>query len=225
MRRVLFIASHLCSGSDSLFNMLDSHPRIQGHRMGISYDGPQSLVALTSQPHKLENSSAVYMDEMLFNYNISSKPLYVEAHYVFLIRSPRDTINEIAATKNYHPNSAWAYYRFRLHRLRSIAHKAKGAVVLTYEDLVKGQGLELIGDYLGLKEPFTYRPVARNPYPDAYDNISHMRVAEEAYESTLYALRNLGLRHTKMDAGLVPVPGTELDLVGHEPFALEDVGS
>jgi hypothetical protein len=76
MKRVLFVTSHFCSGSNFLFESLADHPRIEGHRTHSAYESVHDLMKLTCLNHKLGNSSAVYMDELLVNHSLASKTLY-----------------------------------------------------------------------------------------------------------------------------------------------------
>lgn len=153
MKRVLFLASHLCSGSSSLFDSLSDHPRIEGHRTSSTYGSVADLFKLTSMPHKLGDSSSIYMDELLTNHSISSRDLYGHCRYVFLVRPPRATLNEMVSVFGSSWDSALSHYCFRLRRLCTIAKHARGSVFLTTEDLENGLGGDLISEMLLFKSP------------------------------------------------------------------------
>ncbi len=192
MKRVLFIVSHLCSGSDVLFDSLDAHPRIQGFREG-SYESRMSLLSLASREHKLGDASAVYMDELLFNSCLGSKDIYPECHYVFLLRDPKDALNEIVGVKKYSPKCAFNHYVMRLRRMYSVARARPDSVLLTFSDLEAGLGGDLIADYLDFGEPV---PITR-PEPPGCENLVPLNLVTEAgyaFEHWLYRLRELGLR-------------------------------
>lgn len=128
------------------------------------------------------------MDELVHNFSISSKVIYESCNYVFMIRRPRATLNEIIATKNYTPSAAASYYCFRLRRLCSIAAKSPSPVFLTEEDCVSCRGLDMIEGVMKLKEPLSWAPWKVKDYQDA---IPHGLVVEceEAYERTHYFMR------------------------------------
>ena len=75
MQKVLFIITHLGSGSFELFNSLIKVPSIDGFKMDISYRHPDDLKLLTKNIHKKNDASAIYMDELLYNHSLLSKKL------------------------------------------------------------------------------------------------------------------------------------------------------
>lgn len=149
MKRALFLNSHLGSGSRVLCNILESHSRIQNFNQILSYNNPESVLALTSLPHKCHHIGAIYLDEILHNHTITSREIYKLVDSIFLIRNPLETLSEIG------PDMGWAqssrYYQLRLDRLVSIARQSKSGIVLTYEDLNKDSTWDLLNNFLKLR--------------------------------------------------------------------------
>ena len=76
MKKIVLVISHLASGSTALCQILDKNPRIQWCRADLIYNHPDILESLTSQPHKLSNSAAIWLDDVLYNFSFSHKSLY-----------------------------------------------------------------------------------------------------------------------------------------------------
>lgn len=150
------------------------------------------LFSLVSQPHKLDNASAIYMDELLYNSSIQDRSIYPECKYIFVLRDPRDALNEMVATKNYNPRKAVDYYRFRLRRLHEIARKAPDSVLLTFADLESRRGSSVVSSYLNLPDPLDIPAVCgmglENKLP-----LSLVEEATYAFEKYLYRMKSLGL--------------------------------
>ncbi len=147
MKTCLFILSHLGADSSVLFKSLDKNPMIQGYNTEIIYDHPEALENLTSQGHKLDNSSAIYMEELLYNHFISSKHIYKLAKFIVLIRQPKESLNEIVYSYDYTPYDAFKYYCYRLRRIAEMSKVIDG-IFVTWEHL--GKQSELISKYLDI---------------------------------------------------------------------------
>jgi len=174
MRKVLFIASHLGSGSTDLFNLLKTLPRIDGFHLNQTYDHISSIQRLTSKIHKEDNSAAIYMDELLYNHSLTYKDLYKTCRFIYLIREPRITLSNIL---RYHPNyslaSASRYYQFRLRGLYHFFQQTVDAVFLDgLEDLSP------IQDYLGLDE-------LRHYFPKESIDVGDIAECQDCYEKYL----------------------------------------
>ena len=190
MKNVVFIASHMGSGSHILSKLLNLNPRIMSIKTNKVYQHPFALDNLTATPHKLRNAAAIYLDELLFNHSLCCDYIFEICQFIYLVREPRETLNNILQDVGYHPYSAYHYYRHRLRRLYEMARKTPGAVFLTWEDVVSGSGLRLIENYLNLKEPI--QPVTA----DSSKNLVHpfiVKAAEITYEKYLYKCRKLKL--------------------------------
>lgn len=141
------------SGSSTLYDILDNNSRVQGYRSESPYVDMPSIFGLTQRPHKLNNQAAIYMDELLYNYRLQTKDAYKYCKFIYVIRPPEGTLNDMLYRKLYKPQQACDYYCYRLRRMCEMAKRTPGAVLLTYEDITTGRGLPLIEEYLGLKQP------------------------------------------------------------------------
>lgn len=201
MKKVVFVCSHLYSGSAALCEAMNYHPRIQSFTVGNRrpYSTPLHLLDLTTKRHKRADRSAVYLDELLFNPSLSTKVAYQTCKFVYVVRDPAPTLNFLVANERRAPQYAARYYLFRLRRLCEMAKRTPGAVLLTWEDLRSGRGVPLVQEYLGLKEPIPYDPALLAPYIRSFSAglvaPALLADAESTYEKYLYFLRNQRLRY------------------------------
>ena len=146
MKGVLFLASHLGSGSDHLFRTLASLPRIEGIRTGMSYDHYDKIESLVANPHKYNKSNAIWMDELLYNHSFTCKHLLPYLKFVFVLREPAGSLAQMVA-EGWSLEEASRYYRYRLVGLCEYAVRSRG-LVLTHDRM--GDVGRLAG-YLALK--------------------------------------------------------------------------
>ena len=196
MNRIVFITSHLASGSNELIHILNENERIQISETNIAYTGIDDLLTLKSQRHKLNNTAAIYGNHLLFNINFLNKSLYPCCKFIYCIRPGIATINQLVSKYNYTPENALSYYCLRLRRIYEMAHQTPGAVLLTWNDLTEGKGLNLINQYLELKEPLRSNPEL---FVDHVEEIVSFPIAQEAedyYEKYFYLFKQLALNTT-----------------------------
>ena len=197
MKKIVFICSHPYSGSSALYEAMNHHPRIQGFKLNNSYLNPINLLDLTNRSHKLSNRSAIYMDELLYNRSFYTNIAYAKCQFVYVIREPESVLGFLIANEKKKPTFAAREYTFRLRRICEMARKTPGAVLLTWNDLISGDGIDLIENYLGLKEPIFYDPALLAPYKRTFnsDLIGSKLLSEtqDAYEKYLYFLKNQNL--------------------------------
>jgi len=193
MKTVLLLVSHLGASSNALFDALNKNSRIQGFRTDRPYYNTDTLQHLTAYEHKLRNTAAIYMDELLYNFKFAAKNLYKICKFVYLIREAKPSLNKIIA-KGYSQYAADNYYRYRLRRICEMAKRTPGAPLLTWEDMVSGRGFPLIEEYLNLKEPIKKINVG----PEATDVVKYKiaEKAQEAYERHFLYLKKFNLRLT-----------------------------
>lgn len=195
MKRILFVCSHPYSGSSGLCDALNRHPRIQGYNIAsrAPYTSVQSLIALTEQSHKLTNRAAIYMDELLSNHQLSTKIAYQTCKFIYVIREPENVLTQLVINNKIKPEFACRTYLFRLRRLCEMAKRTNG-VLLTWDDLKSSKGLDLIEEYLDLRQKIQFDPLLLQPYSRKLnsDNIGIKRLeyAEEAYQKYLYWLKS-----------------------------------
>lgn len=196
MNKIVFLCSHEYSGSNFLYESMDKNPRIQGYKnLSLIYTNPYELISLTQQNHKLENRAAIYMDEIIYNWQLYDKSTFKVCKFIHIIRRPEAVLNFFSGHKKLSPEFALRYYLFRLRRICEIAKRTFKAVLLTHDDLIEGKGMNLIEDYLELKNPIDFN---FNKLPEVKYNfpIKLINEAETAYERYLYFLKNQNLVFT-----------------------------
>jgi hypothetical protein len=200
MKRIVFVCSHLYSGSGALCEAMNGHPRIQSFSVGDRrpYTGPEHLLSLAAMRHKRNDRSAVYLDQLLFNTSLSTRAAYSACKFVYVVREPAPTLHFLVANEKRKPSYAVRYYLFRLRRLCEMA-KRTGGVLLTWEDLATGRCAGMVQEYLGLREPIPYDPALLAPYTRTFSTglvaPALLAETENTYEKYLYFLKRQGLRH------------------------------
>jgi len=146
MNKVLFIVSHLGSDSHILCNVLNAHFRIQWYKTDLLYDYPMQIQVLTSYEHKAPTSSAIWMEELLYNHHFSHKQVYKMARFIYLVRDAKPTLSSIIEKKE-ECQAKYKYYIFRLRRIYEMARKTKeNSLFLTWNELTRG--FERIEEFL-----------------------------------------------------------------------------
>lgn len=198
MKKVCFIVSHLNSGSPHLFDQLCDNPRVMGYRLPIIYNHPTMLDQLTTKPHKLLNSAAVYVTEVLYNWQLCHRGFYDMCRFIYMIREPEGTLNQLVRGHGYQPDFAVRYYCYRLRRICEMAKRTPGAVLLTYTDMATGEGLHLVDKYLSLKQPLAHEPdwYEMRTWPNLV-GLDGMQQAQRSYERHLHYLRHLDIIRTE----------------------------
>lgn len=200
MKKILFVCSHLYSGSSALYDALNRHPKIQGYNLAdrSPYSGPLNLLTLTEQHHKLDNRSAIYMDKLLYNHHLSTKTAYKECKFIYVVREPTAVLNLLVGNDKMKQSFAVRYYTYRLRRLCEMAKRTPGAVLLTWNDLIENRGIDLIEEYLNLKQPISYDPALLAPFKRTYPidlvDLQLRTKSDDAFQRYLYYLKNQNLR-------------------------------
>lgn len=188
MKKVCFIISHHGSGSFDLVNILNQNPKCDINSSQYSYDNPQDLNWMFLKNHKCRDNSAVYGDHLLYNMSFSCKKLYNYCKFIYVIRPPRASLNEMISM-NYQQEYAARYYRYRLRRICEMAKKTPDSVLVTWEDLVKGS-FSVIENLLGLKEKLyskNHHFITKETNSFKESLVSE---CEDAYERYYYYLKN-----------------------------------
>lgn len=195
MKKLLFIVSHLGSGSLDFIDLINENSRIDIKDRRLSYDHPNTLDYLFSTEHKLNNSAAIYGDHVVFNKDFSNRVFYSFSKFVYIIRAPQEFIGSICEDVA-DSNRISRYYEFRLRRMYEMARNTEGAVFFTWNNLKEGQGLDLFNEYMQLqKEPVIYQ--------DRFKEIKHefpadlIESCQDTYEKYLFKFKNLNLRSVK----------------------------
>lgn len=186
MKRILFLATHIGSGSENLVETLEQSPRIEFFPSHSIFAHPDNLNHLFANSHKNTTANAIYGTQLFLNESISGKSLYHSCWFIYLIRRARPAITEIIRKKSYNPKTAIDYYIFRIRRLYEMAVQS-GSVVLTWDDLQMSRGLDTVQEYLKLKLPI---PTRQELFVEPTDLLPQSQVekAEEVYESILYRI-------------------------------------
>lgn len=192
MKKILFVCSHLYSGSSGLCDALNRHPRIQGYNFASknSYTSPHSLMYLTDQIHKCTNKAAIYMDELLKNHQLSTKSAYGICKFIYVLREPEVVLSYLIKQERIKPEFAVRNYLFRIRRMCEMS-KRSGGILLTWNDLTARKGIDLIEDYLELKQKIPYDEVLLRPYARQYGLIDSklLQKTEDAYQKYLYWIK------------------------------------
>lgn len=172
--------SHLGSGHSFLSNHLSTHPRVQLFNTKKIYGNLSDLEALTSLRHKKNDVSAIYLEELLHNHRLTDRKITKFFKFVYLIREPKASLNEIIANnKNYTALNALRYYQFRLKGMFEYAKRSRGFFI-DYKDLEKKEKFLALIAYLGLQD---FIP-SGSPTTNVPDTIPFtiLKEAQDAYE-------------------------------------------
>lgn len=196
MKKVCFIVSHLGSGSQDLLDILNENPRCSIENSQTRYSNPEDLNWLFSKPHKCRDSSAIYGDHILFNPSFSCKSLYNVCKFIYIIRPPRQSLNQthIFRKSGLEGEFAAKYYSFRLRRICEMARKTPNSLLLTWDDLSSGRAFSSIEEYLKLSTQLKveYRHFC-SENRDEFDE-SLLAKCEDAYERYYYYLSKLEIK-------------------------------
>lgn len=185
MKNVLLVVSHLGANSSSLCHCLEQNKLIHWIKDGLIYKHPTTVDEVLPD-HKYSDIVGIYLNEVLYNYQISHKKIYNTCEFVYLIRSPKTSIKVL---KPKDAVFAVNYYIFRLRRIYEMAKETKGAIFLTWEDLVNNKGISLIAKKLNISDELNFKEIKSDrklldlPSP-------LLQEAERAYELCLYRARN-----------------------------------
>ncbi len=222
MKKIVFVCSHVYSGSSQLCDAMDANPRMQVYgrqheQLKVGQDGkpfleyslpsrsvystPSDLLNLTDNRHKMSSSAAIYVDELLQNYQFSIKEAYSICKFVYVVREPSPVLNYMQAKFRTRPEYASRYYLYRMRRICEMAKRTPGAVLLTFDDLRSGRGIDLLREYLCLKQDIEWDPSMLTPVRMRLNQASiepeALAQVEEGWERYLYFLRSLALRRPR----------------------------
>lgn len=187
MKRILLIVSHLGSGSGSLCYCLSQHRMIEWVQDGLIYDDPvQSVESVLAAKHKYSPSVGLYVNEVVYNYQISHKAIYDVCEPIYLVRNPKAAIKILKPKDD---NFALSYYIFRLRRIYEMAKATENAIFLTWEDLINQRGMKLIANKLQILDLPQFQEIKTDKqYLELPKPL--LRKAEDAYELCLFRLKS-----------------------------------
>ncbi len=191
MKNSLFVVTHIGSGANYFCSILNRNERIQIFNEILSFDHPSSLDKLFLNPHKISTTAAIYGAINYFNKDFSCKSLYSFCKFIYLIREPIVTLQNIMNYEKYHLG-AFRYYSFRLRRMYEMARNTPGAILVNYQSLIDKKDLKPIEDYLYLKDKLNYIEFKENiPNKPIKE---YKKLGQEVFEKYLYKFKNLDLK-------------------------------
>lgn len=143
------------------------------------------------------NSAAIYLTDLLYNWQFCHRGLYDICRFIYLVREPEGSLNHLIRNRHYLPEFAVRYYCYRLRRICEMAKRTPNALFLTYTDLATGDGLPLVEKYLSLKQPLIHTPelYEMRVWPNLV-GMEGMQQAQRSFERHMYFLRHLRLTRT-----------------------------
>jgi len=148
--KIILINSHLYSGSSILSQALTRHPLIQECKAsGMKSGSYLTDYDLTNIFFK-KKGRVLYLDEILFNQNLSTRLNYKNIFIINFVRRPKETLESLIGIAKMQPNFALRYYQYRLNRMYQISKKANKCLFLKFESL-KDNGLNDALNFIGLE--------------------------------------------------------------------------
>ncbi len=211
--RVLFILSHMRSGSSLLTHILSSNPEIIGYgETHIQYLSEQDFKQLILKNYlkvtefkiikdlkKFRMNHQYILDKVLHNKKFSNHSFLNSSnvYVIFLLREPQRTLSSILDLKpHWTEEEALVYYRDRLENLNTYAQMIDNfnrAFFLTYEQLLNSTDLvlEKLQSFLETKHPFTenYTILKTTGQPgigDSKENIKAGQILRHSRELNTY---------------------------------------
>jgi hypothetical protein len=138
------------------------------------------------------------MDVLNFNQQLSTKTAYEYCKFIYVIREPEYVINSLVKKDKMNFSFAKRYYCFRLRRLYEMAKKTPEAIFLTWDDIKSKKKLELVENYLNIKEKINLDNSLISKFSEDIDGsipYSDLIKVENTYEKYLFFLKNLNLQY------------------------------
>jgi hypothetical protein len=138
------------------------------------------------------------MDILNFNQQLSTKSAYEYCKFIYVIREPEYVLNSLIKKDKMNFSFAKRYYCFRLRRLYEMAKKTPEAIFLTWDDIKSKKKLELVENYLNIKEKINLDNSLISKFSEDIDGsipYSDLIKVENTYEKYLFFLKNLNLQY------------------------------
>lgn len=155
-KRAILLISHYGCEVISLYNNFLKIPRINGFARKVpkritDYDDPICSY-LFEKKHSWPKKDKIYLDILLFNYQISSKELFKNKNveFIYYLGNGVSTIKKIINSTGLDEDSSRRYYAYRLRRICELMEKTPNSVVFI-EGMSK---LENFNNYLNQKYNF-----------------------------------------------------------------------
>lgn len=189
MNKVAFVVSHFGSGSFDLINILNKNPKCNFFSSDMQYTHPEDLGWMFSNAKFRNYSGSIFGDHLLKNISFSCKSLYNYCKFIYVIRSPRFSLEEIYY--NHKIKNYLSYYKFRLRRIYEMTKCTPNFLFTTWDNLSNGHDFIKIQNFLELKEPLKKD---ENMFKISTQNKISEKVildAENCYEKYFYYLSKL----------------------------------
>lgn len=184
MRNVLFVISHHGSESMDLVESLNGNPKIVVYNVNGLYGHIDHFENLTSFPHKISDTSAIYGDHLLTNTTYYCEDFYHYCRFIYLLSPAKQALPRIVDI-GYTVDGAQNYYKFRLHRMCEMIKRSPGSIVIP-EGMIQ-TSLPKIEQYLGLKKPLRYSQKVENSETDIPSEV--IDKSQQSYERFLYFIK------------------------------------
>ena len=166
--KILFILSHMRSGSSLLTHLLTTNPEIIGFgEAHIEYDSDQTLKTLIRKVYRdtrqLRMNHKYVLDKLLHDKKLVDEKILFseEVRAIFLIREPKRALASILTLKpHWNENQAIEYYSSRLATLEKYAkliNNKKHSLFITHEQILNNTQsvFKMMQDFLEVKQPFS----------------------------------------------------------------------
>ena len=164
-KKAILLVSHYGCEVFNLYNNLLKINRVNGYlrkipKRTIDYDDP-ACTYLFFQKHNYQKKDKIFLDTLLFNYQLSCKLLYKNPNveFIFYLGNGISTVEKIVQTTGLEEDAARRYYCFRLRRICEMMERLPNAVVFI-EGISK---LENFSNYLN--EKYKFNPPVKLNYP------------------------------------------------------------
>lgn len=193
MKKVLFLVSHLCSGSDQLYEQLCQNITIQGYqnKTNHNYSSMIDIMSLTANKHKLKTTSRIYMDHLLYNFQFSCREAYKHCKFIYFVREPINTIETLVKRQTFPKREAIHYYLFRLRRICEMAKRSKDFTVVTFNNLKNGHGIDDLKSFLGVKEKIAIELYDKKSSGKDILSYKEIELLDKSYEKYLFFLNKI----------------------------------
>jgi hypothetical protein len=164
--RFIFLISHMRSGSSLLTHLLASNEDVNAYgETHIRYNCEKSFadsickIRLNLRSFKGFQANKIYMDKILHNFLLIPENLKLfmdkNVKFIYLLRSPKDSMNSLINTFSMTNSKAYNYYKSRLcwiEKMILISINYPEKYFLNYEDLKNNTDKELkaLTNYLNL---------------------------------------------------------------------------
>jgi Sulfotransferase domain len=166
--KILFILSHMRSGSSLLSHLLITNPEIIGFgETHVEYDSNQDLKTLLLRVYQntrqLRMDHKYVLDKLLHDKKLLDETILFseEVRAIFLIREPKRALASILTLKpHWNEHQAIEYYSSRLETLGKYAKlidNRKHSLFITHEQILNNTQsvFKVMQDFLEVKQPFS----------------------------------------------------------------------